>query len=135
MIFKIVTPNGIIYSDDSVEKVTLPTEAGEITVLDNHAPMVSVLKAGEINIHKEGHVVPLAVSTGVLEIRPTGAVYVLADTAERATDIDLERAEAAKKRAEELLKQQQSIADVDFVRIQAQINKELARIGVAKKYK
>ncbi|MBU0660727.1 ATP synthase F1 subunit epsilon [Patescibacteria group bacterium] len=134
MPFTIVTPNGVLYQDD-VEKVTIPTQAGEITILEAHAPMVSIIQAGEMHIHKDGNVVPLAVSTGFMEMRPTGELFIIADTAERAEDIDLSRAEAAKARAEELLKQQDNMADVDFARIQASIEKELARISVGKKYR
>lgn len=134
MQFSIVTPEGVVYEDD-IQKVTIPTTAGEITVLADHAPMVSVLKAGEMFVHKNDNVVALSISTGMIEIRPTGEVIVLADTAERAERIDVERAEEARKRAEALLKEASNMADVDFARIQAQIEKEMARISVGKKYK
>ena len=132
--FKIVTPEGVVYESD-IDKVTIPTEVGQITVLPNHTPIVSVLKAGELIVHKDATVYGLAVSGGVLEIRPTGEVYIMADTAERAEHIDIERAEAARVRAEELLKQEQFMADVDFARLQAVIEKELARLDVARKYR
>ncbi len=134
MQFKIVTPEGVVY-DSEIEKVTIPTEAGEITVLPTHAPIVSVLKPGELLVYKEGQAYSLAVSGGILEIRPTGEVIILADTAERAEDIDVSRAEEARKRAEALLKEQENVADVDFARLQAAIEKELARISIGKKYK
>jgi len=132
--FKIVSPDGIVYESE-IDKVTMPTEAGQITVLPNHAPLVSVLKAGELIVYKSGTMYGLAVSGGIIEIRPEGQVVILADTAERAEDIDVERAESARKRAEELLRQQQNVADVDFARLQAVIEKELARVSVAKKYR
>lgn len=133
--FKVVTLHGVTYEDD-IEKVTIPTAAGEITVHPNHAALVSVLQPGEVVIHKEGHTVPLVVSAGLVEIRPTGEVYIMADTAERAEDIDLDRAEQkAKARAEELMKQQHSLQDVDFARIQALIEKDLARIDVGNRYR
>lgn len=134
MYFSIVTPEGVVY-EDNIERVTIPTTAGQITILPNHAPMVSVLQAGEMFVHKDGNVVALSVSTGMIEIRPSGEVYVMADTAERAERIDLERAEEARKRAEQLLKEAANMADVDFARIQAQLEKEMARISVGKKYK
>lgn len=132
--FKIVTPAGVIYESD-VHKVTIPTALGQITVLSHHVPLVAVLKAGELIVHKQEQVYGLAVSGGVLEVRPSGAVYILADTAERAEEIDVERAEAARQRAAELLTQQANVADVDFARIQAAIEKELARLDVARKYR
>lgn len=132
---KIVSPFGTVYNQEDVVKVTLPTEAGQITVYPRHMPLVSVLKAGEIIVHRDGAEISLAVSGGVLEIRDDSRVYVMADTAEHGTEIDVERAERAKARAEELLKQQNNIDDVEFARIQAQLEKELARLGVARKYK
>ena len=132
--FRIVTLEGLIYEGE-IDKVTIPTTSGEITVLANHAPMVSVLKAGELAVHKSDHTVGMAVSGGIIEIRPDSEVYIMADTAERAEDIDLSRAEEAKKRAEQLLKEQEGAADIDFARIQVAIEKELARLDVGRKYK
>jgi len=132
--FKIVTPEGVTY-DDQIDFVTIPTEAGAITVYPEHMPLVSLLKPGELIIHKQGGEVGVAVSGGILEIRQENKVYIIADTAERAEHIDVERAEAARRRAEELLKQQKDVADVDFARLEAQIEKELARIHIGRKYK
>lgn len=134
MTFKIVTPDGIIYQND-IEKVTIPTGAGQITVLEGHAPLVSTLKPGIVYVHKSDMVSELSISSGILEIRPDGEIYLLADTAERAEHIDIDRAEKARERAEELMKKQESISDVDFARLQAVIDRELARITVGKKYR
>lgn len=134
MLLKIVTPDGITYESE-VKQVSVPTQSGEITVLPHHIPLVSVLKAGELRIVKDNEEITLAVSTGVLEVRPNSEVYLLADTAERAEAIDLERAEASRKRAEELLQQRQSLEDVEFARLQAKMEKELARLRVGKKYR
>lgn len=131
----IVTPEGITYQS-IVKQITIPTTSGQITVLTNHIPLVSVLKAGELVIQKEtGESVALAVSGGILEVQPENKIYVMADTAERAEHIDIARAEAARARAEELLKQKDNLADVDFARIQASLEKELARLHVGKKYR
>lgn len=134
MEFKVVTPHGVTY-EDNVEKVSIPTKAGDIMMLENHAALVSVLAPGEMVIYKEGHMVSLAVSGGIVEMRPTGELYILADTAERAEDIDMERAKAARKRAQDLLKQQKNVQDVDFARIQALIEKETVRLSVGNKYR
>lgn len=132
--FKIVTPDGVIY-ENKVEQITLPTASGEITILPNHIPLVSVLKAGELVATKDGNPVAMSVAGGVLEIQSDNKVYVMADTAERAEHIDIERAEAARKRAEELLAQKSHEADVDFAKLQAVIDREMARIKVANKYR
>ena len=134
MTFKVVTPDGITYEDD-IEKVTIPTGAGQITVLEGHAPIVSTLHPGIVYVHKNDDIVELAISTGIVEIRPSGEVYLMADTSERAEEIDVDRAEEARKRAEELMKQHEVAADVDFARLQSVIEREMARISVGNKYR
>lgn len=131
---KIVTPDGVTY-DSAAESVSLPTAMGEITILPNHIPLVTVLKAGEVRIKSVGQELALAVSSGVVEIRPNSVVYVLAETAERAEHIDLSRAEAAKARAEELMKSQERLNDEDFARLTASLEKELTRLRVGSKYR
>lgn len=131
--FKIVTPDGVIV-DDAVDQVTMPTTMGQITVLSNHIPLISVLTAGELVIKKGEETTNLAVSNGVIEVRPNSELYIIVDTAERAEQIDIERAETARKRAEELMKQE-NVADIDYARIQAKLEKELARVRIGKKYR
>jgi F-type H+-transporting ATPase subunit epsilon len=77
----------------------------------------------------------LAVAGGFVEVRPNNEVVILADNAERAEEIDLDRAEAAHKRAEEAMKQAQESSDVDFARLQAIMERELNRLRVGKKYR
>ncbi|HEX9804556.1 MAG TPA: ATP synthase F1 subunit epsilon [Candidatus Dojkabacteria bacterium] len=132
---KFVTPYGTIYNDSDIDAITIPTKSGIITIKGDHVPMLSIITPGEIQLDKGSHSVSLSVSKGVIDIRQNSVVYILADTAERAEEIDIERAEQARKRAEEFLKKQEDIADIDFARVQAQIEKELARINVARKYK
>jgi F-type H+-transporting ATPase subunit epsilon len=134
MKFKIVTPDGVIYEDE-IASVSLPTQNGEITVLPHHIPLISVIKTGEIRIVKEGQEIGVAVSSGVLEVREKSEVIVIADTAERAEHIDLDRAEAARKRAQELMLQEKFEDDVQFAALQAQMEKELTRIKVGNKYR
>jgi len=124
--FEIITPERSVLKDE-IDQITVPTKEGEITILPNHIPLISVLTAGELIIKKGEEVTNLAVSSGVIEVRPGSELYIVADTAERAEQIDIARAEAARQRAEELMKQQQ-IADVDYARIQAKLEKELARL-------
>lgn len=132
---RIVTPQGKIFEDKEVESITLPTKAGVINVMDDHLPLISIITAGEINIEKENDNVDLSVSAGMLEIRRGSIIYILADTAEHAEEIDIERAEEAKKRAEEYLQEKENLADVDFANLQAKIQKEMARINLGRKYR
>lgn len=132
--FKIVTIEKVTYSD-TIDQVSVPTEMGEIVVLPRHAPLISVIKPGELKIKKDGYYVSLVVSTGFLEVREGSEVYILADTADRVEDIDVEASKRARQRAEEVLKQKQNIADVDFAKIQSVINRETARLKIANKYR
>ena len=133
--FKIVTPAGITYSDDNVDQVTIPTTTGEITILPNHIPLVSILMPGELVIKKGGQTIALAVGGGMVEVRPHNEVYILADAAERAEHIDVDAAEAARARAEKLMQEQKDMADVDFAKLQAVVDRELARSRVGRKYR
>ena len=109
--FKIATPEKVVYEDE-IKQASIPTTSGEVTILPNHIPLVSVLQAGEIKItDKDGEHV-LAVAGGFLEVRDNNEIVILADNAERAEEIDLERAEEARKRAEkELEKAKKDLAD------------------------
>ncbi|MER3399204.1 MAG: ATP synthase F1 subunit epsilon, partial [Chloroflexota bacterium] len=90
--FEIITGERVVYAAD-VESVTLPGVEGELTVLPRHAPLLTMLKPGELVVRRGGEEVTMAVSGGFLEVMPD-KVVVLADTAERAEEIDIARAEA-----------------------------------------
>lgn len=131
--FEITTPERIVYKDE-VDQITLPTEMGEITILPNHIPLVSVLRPGEMRIIKNGQETVLAVAGGFIEVEPKNRVIVLADNAERVEEINIERAEAARKRAEELMKEK-SVQDVEYTALASQLERELARLRVARKHR
>lgn len=134
--FSIVTPDGVVYEDDQVAQVSIPTTTGEVTILPHHIPLLSVLAPGELRIKKtDGHEAGIAVSSGLLEVMSGNKIRILADTAERAEHISLERAEEARARAEQLLREVKTGDEVMFARLQAKIEKELARAGVARKYR
>lgn len=133
--FSIITPEGVQYENE-IERVTVPTKAGEITVLTKHAPLVSVLRPGVLTVkHEDGTKLIMSVSGGLIEVRASGRVVILADTAERAADIDLERAEAARKRAEEFMAQKETMRDTEHAELLASLQKELARIKAAELYR
>jgi len=133
--FKIATPEKVVYEKDSVAQVTIPTMNGEITILPNHIPLVSVVKAGELRVrdHEGEHL--MAVAGGFLEVRGNNEIVILADNAERAQDIDIAKAEAAHHRADELMKQIKNVQDVDYARLQAVIEKEMNRVRIGRKFK
>lgn len=128
---KIVTPEKIVLADE-VNQVTLNTVMGQITVLPNHIPLVSSLVPGEVMVKKDGSEEDwMAISGGFVEVTPNN-VTVLADTAEYAEDIDEARAEEARTKAEELLREK--VADeADYAMLAAKLRKELTRLKVARK--
>lgn len=128
--FEIITPEGIVFSDQ-VDEVILPTPLGEIGILPHHIPLVSLLSAGEARIKKGTAVTYFAISGGFIEVKPD-KVVVLADTAERPEEIDEQRAEEARKKAQELLKTKRTDAQ-DFTVLAAKMEKELARLKVVKR--
>lgn len=130
MNFKITTPERVVFKED-IDSVTLPTRAGEITVLPNHVPLISVLQPGEIRIQNDGKETVLAISGGFVEVLST-KVVVLADTAERSEEIDVARAEAAIRKAQEL-RETRAADSREFAALSAQIEKELARVKVGRK--
>lgn len=132
--FEIATPEKVVLKEEILQ-VTVPTVEGEITVLPKHSPLVSVLKPGVLELKKmDGSIEIISVSGGFVEVL-LNKIIILADTAERAEEIDLERAEEAKKRAEESLKNLRSIDSVEFANLSAMLEKELARTRSAKKWR
>jgi len=130
--FKIVTPERTVF-EDSVDQITLPTADGEITVLPLHIPLISVLVSGELTIKKEGEETTMAVSGGIIEVRKN-EMTILADTAERAEEIDISRAEEARKRAEKLKDEKIRMDETEYAAAAALLERNLARIRVAKKH-
>ena len=103
----IVTAEREVYAED-VDVVIAPGVEGQLGILPHHAPLMTTLQAGELRVRKGGEEVSLAISGGFIEVRPD-RVVVLADTAERAEEIDIARAEEAKQRARERLSEKQVV--------------------------
>jgi F-type H+-transporting ATPase subunit epsilon len=132
---KIVTPEKTVLESE-ISQATLPVTDGEVTILPNHRSYIASLKSGEIRLKnsKDEDNVHIAVSGGFIEFDRNNLV-ILADTAERAEEIDLERAEEGRKRAEELKKEKIEMDDIEYAKVAATIEKELARIKVARKHR
>jgi len=130
--FKIVTPERIVF-EDTIDEVVLPTSEGEIAVLPNHVPLVTMLKAGILRVKKGETEIPLAVSSGVIEINGT-RVIVLADTAERADELEESKIEIAKEEARKLMEEKRGDAE-GFAEATALLERELARLKVVKRYR
>lgn len=124
---EIVTVEGVIYSGD-VNVVVAPGIEGQLGILPHHAPLMTMLEPGEVVIKKGGEETILAVSGGYLEVRPD-KVVILADAAERAEEIDVARAEAARKRAQERVKN--PVPGLDQARAEAALRRSIMRLRVA----
>jgi len=130
--FKIVTPERTVFEDE-IDQVTLPTQEGEITVLPEHIPLIAVLVPGELVIKQNGKEVAMAVSGGMVEVRKN-ELTILADTAERAEEIDLARAEEARQKAEKLKDEKIRMDETEYAAVAALMERNLARIKVARKH-
>jgi len=125
----VVTAEKVVFSDD-VDVVVAPGVQGELGVLPHHTPLMTTLEPGELRMRKGGEEFSLAISGGFLEVRPD-RIIILADAAERAEEIDVARAEAAKARAQERLTHH--APNVDLSVAEAALSRSLARIRVAEK--
>ena len=126
----IVTAERLVFSEDA-DIVIVPGVEGEMGILPHHAPIMTMINAGEVLVRKGTEEFYLAVSGGFLEVKPDH-VTILADAAERADEIDIARAEAAKQRAEEKLATRTASA-VDSASVEAALRRALARLKVAQK--
>jgi len=123
----IVTAERVVFSDD-VDVIVAPGIEGQLGILPHHAPLMAMLQPGELLIRKGGEEFSLAITGGFLEVRPD-RVVILADAAERAEEIDIARAEEAKRRAQEQLSRR--APDVDAARTEAALRRALMRLEVA----
>jgi F-type H+-transporting ATPase subunit epsilon len=130
---EVVTGERIVYSDD-VDSVVAPGVEGELGILPRHAALMTTLIPGELRINKGGQEVLLAVGGGFMEVLPH-KVTILADTAERADEIDEVRAEEARARAQIRLAEAQKGEPTDVMRAQAAMRRAVVRLKVAQKKK
>jgi F-type H+-transporting ATPase subunit epsilon len=124
---EIVTAEKQVLSDD-VDQINVPTKDGRIGVLPRHAPLLTVLDIGQLDIIKQGKRTEYALSGGFMEVLPD-RVTILADTVERADEIDAARAEEARKRAEEQLRNHQS--EKEMALAEAELRRAMTRLHVA----
>lgn len=126
---ELVTAERMVYSDD-VDMVIAWGLEGQLGILPHHAPLMTMLQPGELIIKKENEETYMAVSGGFLEVRPD-KVIILADACERAEEIDLARAEEAKRRAGEIM--EVPSPETDSAAAEAALRRSLVRLKVAEK--
>ncbi len=125
----VVTPSGTVLEDD-YEMVICKTKDGELGVLPGHIPLVAPLDIGITRLKINDETYKVAVNGGFMEVRPD-KVTILAQSAEKASDIDVARAMEAKKRAERRLQQKQE--NIDFQRAELALKRAMNRLTVAGK--
>jgi F-type H+-transporting ATPase subunit epsilon len=125
ILLEIVTPERIVYSEE-VDMVITRAANGDIGILPKHAPLVSPLAITALRVKKGDEEEKIAIGGGFLEVRPD-KVTVLAETAERANEIDVERAKRAKERAERRLAE----GDGDLKRAEQALMRAINRLQVA----
>jgi F-type H+-transporting ATPase subunit epsilon len=128
---EVITAERRVFEDD-VDMVVAPGIEGQLGILPHHAPLITSLTFGELIIHRESKPDEfIAIGGGFMEVGP-GHVTILADSAERAAEIDVARAEEARRRAEEAMAQKHR-EDVDFIRAEAALRRSMIRLKVARR--
>ncbi len=125
---EIVTSERTVFEGD-VDMVTVPGGGGVMGILPNHAPVLSTLKPGELRVRQNGEVLEFAIGGGFIDVH-SNRVIILADSAERAEEIDVARAEAARMRAQEMLKTPPPDKE-DLLQLESAIRRSEVRLRVA----
>jgi F-type H+-transporting ATPase subunit epsilon len=120
--------------EGEVDSVILPGAEGEMGILPRHAPLLTTLKYGVVKVRSKGHEQLFAVAGGVAEIQPD-IITVLANSAETVDEIDLARAEVAKRRAEEFLAHREEQDPERVLLMEAALRRSNLRIEVANRYR
>lgn len=132
---EIVTAERVVRRESGVDALIVPSIEGQLTILPKHAALMTMLEPGELIFRKGGAEDAFAVTGGFLEVK-RDHVIVLADAAEAAEEIDIQRAEAARARAEARLREARAkgaAAEVDLARAQAALQRSLVRLRVAQR--
>ena len=123
----VVTPQKLAYSEQ-VDLIEGPAIDGLIGILPDHAPLVTAMRIGVVRVVKDGEEIQIAISDGFMEVQPD-QINLVVRTAELPEEIDIERAEAARERAEEKLEKEKD--NVDFARAEAAYDRAKARLKAA----
>ena len=127
---EIVTPERRAFEGD-VDEVVVPGSEGEMGILPHHAPLISLLGQGVLRLKTGGQVQEFAIFGGFLQVRPD-RVVVLAETADMASDIDLERAQRARQEAERVI-EGGFVEPADLASARAALQRALIRIRLAER--
>ena len=128
---EVVTPENVMVSQE-VDIVVAPGSLGEFGVLAGHVPFLSGLIPGELRYSSGSQTERFVVTSGFVEVSENN-VSILVDAAEKASEIDVQRAREAKNRAEERLAKEREAGDIDYLRAEGALKRAIARIRVAEK--
>ena len=129
---EIITPEKVIYKD-TIDSITIPGTQGGFQVLKDHAPLMSTLEIGIITVKKNGSTNYYTTGGGTIEVL-NNKVLILADSVELIEKIDIDRAELAKKRAEERLAKKRE-EKIDIIRAEAALERAINRLKATEKYR
>jgi F-type H+-transporting ATPase subunit epsilon len=130
---EIVSQDRVVFSGDA-DIVILPGVEGQMGILPNHAPLLTALQYGVIIVRKQDEEQYFTVAGGIAEVQPD-QVTVLADAAENVMEINVQRAEAAKRRAEELLKKGIPQTSDEYFELQAALRRSNLRLEAVRRYR
>jgi F-type H+-transporting ATPase subunit epsilon len=130
---EIVSQDRQVFSGEA-DMVIVPGAQGEMGILPNHAPLLSTLKFGILRIRYQGQEQVFTIAGGVVEVQPD-LVTVMADAAENVLEIDISRAEAAKRRAEDILKQGLPPDTDAYMKIESALRRSTLRLEAVKRYR
>jgi F-type H+-transporting ATPase subunit epsilon len=130
---EIVSQDRQVFAGDA-DMVIVPGVQGEMGILPNHAPLLSNLKLGILRVRYQGQEQVFTIAGGVIEVQPD-LITVMADVAENVLEIDVSRAEAAKRRAEELLKQGPPPDTDAYLKIESALRRSTLRLEAVKRYR
>jgi F-type H+-transporting ATPase subunit epsilon len=130
---EIVSQDRQVFSGDA-DIVIVPGESGEMGILPHHTPLLSLLKYGVVRVHLQGKEDIFTVSGGVVEVQPD-CVTVMADAAENILDIDVARAEAARKRAEEQMLKGPPRDTDNYMKIDAALRRSHLRLEAVRRFR
>ncbi|GBD23651.1 ATP synthase epsilon chain [bacterium HR29] len=131
---EIVTAERVVRTETGIDALIVPSIEGQLTILPKHAALMTMLEPGELIFRKGGAEEAFAVTGGFMEVK-RDHVIILADAAEAAEEIDVQRAEAARARAEARIREARArgAAEVDLARAQAALQRSLVRLRVAQR--
>lgn len=132
MHFELITPEGVKLTEE-IDRLTLMTPDGQMTILPHHAPLVTVVSPGEAIFVQNGKETPIMVHGGFCEVRDSGNVVLLADAAEHLHEMDEKMIQEAVERAENMKKEKFNTADYEEAAMA--LERELARRHVLRKYR